>query len=89
MKVFKFYSAPYYYAYNGKTEEEAKKALFEFTGEMLIDKVEEIPEEKWDDKDIKVHEDNDTETEPFYISIREAMDDNEPQLLFTNDNAMF
>lgn len=89
IKVFKFYSEENIYCYSGKTEEEAKQCLFEQVGEMTIDKVEEISESDWDDKNIDVWEDNDFESEPYQISIREQITGDEPQLIFTNDLSMF
>ena len=89
MKVFKFFSDEYFYAFSGRTEPEAKEALFEFVGEMPIDKVEEIPEAKWDEKNIECHEDNDTEKPAFFISIRDELYLNEPTLIFTNDHSIF
>ena len=54
MKVFKFYSGDLHYAYSGHNQEEAKKNLFDEVGEMVIDKIEEIPESEWDKKIIKM-----------------------------------
>lgn len=84
MKVFKFTSGDYYYAYSGNTEEEAREKLFDEVGEMDIDEVEEIQEERWDDRVIAIYEDNDMETEPFYTTIREVICDT-PGMIFTND----
>jgi len=85
MKVFKFTSEEYYWAVSGETKEQAKNYLFEVVGEMTIDKVEEIPENEWDEKIISVWEDNDFETEPFKVSIREEMFSSEPQIIYSND----
>jgi len=89
MKVFKFYSEKYYYAYSGKTQEEAKECLFGQMGEMAIDKVEEIPESKWDEEIINIWEDNDFEKKPYKESIRNQMFGDEPQMIFTNDMSSF
>jgi hypothetical protein len=86
LKAYQFFSNDYFYAYSGETEEEAKKQLFEEFGEMDIDKVDEIPESKWDDKIINIYEDNDFSKKPFKESIRSVIS-NEPQLLFTNDDS--
>lgn len=85
MKVFKIHSNELYYAISANSEEEAKVYLFDSVGKMPIDKIEEIPESKWDEKIIQVYEDNNTENDCFYISIREAMD-NEPMIVYTNDS---
>lgn len=94
MKVFKIFADQFIYAIAALTEEEARahfayeiKDISSSVGD--IDKVEEIPQDKWEEKNIEMHEDNDTENEPFYISIREAICGEDPQLLFTNDNSMF
>lgn len=89
MKVFKFYSENYYYAYSGETEQEAKDCLFEQMGEMVIDKVEEIPESEWDKEIISIWEYNDFEKEPYKESIRGQLLGDEPQMIFTNDMSSF
>lgn len=88
MKVFKFYSGDFFYAYSGETEEEAKQVMLDDIGEMEIDDVEEIPESQWDEKMIKNWEDNDFETEPYMVSIREVLSD-KPCMIFTNDYSTF
>jgi len=85
MKVFKFTSGDVYYGYSGHDENEAKEAMFDDMGETSIDSVEEIPESEWDKKVISMWEDNDFETEPYKVSIRENMIGETPILLFTND----
>jgi len=85
MKVFKFKSCQYIYAFSGNTEEEAKATLIEQVGEISIDSVEEIPESEWDERFIQMWEDNDrTEGKPYKVSIRELID-NEPGLVYSND----
>jgi hypothetical protein len=88
MKVFKIYSEDYYYAYSSETEEDAVKLFIEEQGDLFIDKIEEIPESKWDEKVINVWEDNDFDTEPWQVSIREEISKT-PQLIFTNDYSNF
>lgn len=88
MKVFKFYSDDFFYGYSGNTEEEAKQSMIEEMGDIEIDNVEEIPEDKWDDKFIKTWEDNDFEKEPYMLSIRDIIDD-KPGMIFTNDYSTF
>ena len=86
MKVFKFTSENYHYAFSGKDENEAKEALLEHTwDDLVIDKVEEIPESEWDEKIIMLREDNDIENEPYYESVREQMCGETPTMIFTND----
>ena len=85
MKVFKFYSGDYYYAYSGHDENEARQTLFDDIGEIEIDKVEEIPESKWDKKVVSTWEDNDLEKEPYKVSIRDNMMGEIPTQVFTND----
>jgi len=89
MKVFKFHSDDLYYAYSGRDEQEAKETLENELGDIEIDEVEEIPESKWDEKIITSWEDNDTENEPFMLSIRDVMSENHPQMIFTNDMSFF
>lgn len=84
MKVFKFYCGDVVYAFSGETEEQAKQCFFETICEMQIDKVEEITEDKWDEKFINIWEDNDHDNEPFQISIRECIE-NTPTLIFTTN----
>lgn len=84
MKVFKFISGEYYYAYSGETEEQARETLFDEIGEMEIDSVEEIPESEWDDQIIAIYEDNDIGSEPFYTSIRELISAT-PEMIFSNN----
>jgi hypothetical protein len=85
MRVFLFNSDDLYWAVSGQDREQAKNYLFDFVGEMKITKIEEIPESKWDDKTINIWEDNDLETEPFKVSIREELFNNEPSIIYTND----
>lgn len=85
MKVFKFYSGDYHYAYSGHDENEAKQTLFDEVGEMEIDMVEEIPESEWDENIISMWEDDDQEKEPYMVSIRDNMMGEIPTLIFTND----
>ena len=85
MKVFRFYSNKLLYVFSGNTEETAKECLFEQFGEMIIDKVEEILEDQWDNKMINIWEDNDLSKKPFKVSIRELMSKDTPQLIYTND----
>lgn len=89
MKVFKFYSDKYFYTYYANSKDEARECLFEEIGKMNIDKVEEIPESQWDEKDITIWEDNDGDNEYFKESIRDIICGDEPQMLFTNDSSYF
>lgn len=89
MKVFKFYSGEFYYAYSGLNEQIAKEQLFEDIGEMQIDKVEEIPKSEWDAEIINMWEDNDLEQDPYQVSIRDNMIGESATLIFTNDLSQF
>ena len=89
MKVFKITIENYIYAIYAKNIEDALIFLSEEIGIFNNYKIEEIPESEWDKKDIKIYEDNDTSTEPFYVSIREEICGKEAQLLFTNDFSTF
>lgn len=84
MKVIKFYSGLYYYAFAAQTFELCEKKFNEEIGEK-IDKWEEIPESEWDEEMINMWEDNDFEKEPFKVSIRQEIVGTDPQLIFTND----
>lgn len=88
MRVFKFQADGYQFAVGAKTQEDAKAHLDELTTCLEEPTVTEIPESGWDDRLIAMHEDNDWETTPFYMSIREIMCGEEPQLLFTNDPSL-
>lgn len=83
MKVFKFKDESHFYTISGNTLEEAEDVLCNEIGVGAYE-VEEVPESKWDEQNIKFNEDNDMEKEGFYMSIREVME-TEPMLLCTND----
>lgn len=85
MKVFKFYYDDCHTAFSGKDENEAMSAFIEYVGDVEIDKVEEIPECEWDEPLVLVYEDNDRDTEPFKMSIRECLEGDTPTLIFSND----
>jgi len=85
VKVFKFFTEDYHYACSGTTEQEAREYLTEYLDDSEILKVEEIPESLWDERTITMYEDNDKENEPFQMSIRECLEDDESSLIFTND----
>lgn len=86
MKVFKFYYDDCHTAFSGKDQQEATEAFLEYVGDVKIDKVEEIPESEWDEKFILIYEDNDRQSEPFKMSIRECLEGEEPTLIFSNDS---
>ena len=88
MKVFKFLSGQYFYVCSGQDQELAKAQLFEDLGEMEIDTVEEIPESEWDMRNITLYEDNDIRRKSFKVSIREMLEGDAPQFLFTNDSSI-
>lgn len=86
MKVFKIYTGGYHYVIAAETDELALIHLQEEIGHFELEKpTEEIPESDWDISNIKMYEDNDLSTEPWYVSIRESICGNETQLIFTND----
>ena len=89
MKVFKITIENYFYAIYAENIEDAITFLFEEIGVFNDYRIEEIPESEWDKKDIKIYEDNDTSTEPFYVSIREEICGKEAQLVYTNDFSTF
>jgi len=89
MKVFKFYYDDCHTAFSGKDENEATEAFNEYVPGVKIDKVEEIPESEWDEPIILMYEDNDKETEPFKVSIREQLEGDTPTLIYTNDVDLF
>jgi activator of HSP90 ATPase len=89
MRVFKISIGEYIYGIYAKDSVEAISFLHEEIGYLKVDKIQEIPESEWDKKDIKIYEDNDTSTEPFFVSIREEICGNEAQLIFTNDFSTF
>ena len=89
MRVFKITIGEYHYGIYSKDEESAKIFLEEEIGYFENETIEEIPESEWDKKDIKIYEDNDTYTEPFFVSIREEVCGIESQLIFTNDFSTF
>ena len=89
MKVFKITIENYFYAIYAENIEDAVSFLSEEIGVFDNYNIEEIPENEWDKKDIKIYEDNDTSTESFYVSIRENICGKETQLVYTNDFSTF
>ena len=89
MKVFKITIENYFYAIYAENIEDAITFLSEEIGVFNDYRIEEIPERERDKKDIKIYEDNDTSTEPFYVSIREEICGKEAQLVYTNDFSTF
>lgn len=88
MKAFKIYSDGLYYAYAAMTQE---LAINQFKEEISdeYEEIEEIPESEWDKKEIRIYEDNDTNIEPWFESIREIICGTDPQMIFTNDTGLF
>lgn len=91
MKLFKFISGASFYAFSGETLKDAQAALFDTVGAIPLDRYEEIPELKWDEKFIKEfeNEDSTSDEEPVLLSIRDVLYQDEPALVFTNDSSMF
>ena len=88
MKAFKFYCGETFYCFAAKTEELAIAEFEEYTGDEFTN-LEEIPKSEWDKKNISIWEDNNFDTEPFLISIKESIVGTEPQLIYTNDFSSF
>ena len=86
-RVFELKIDGYIYAINGKNELNAIENLSELIDANFkdIEAVKEIPESEWDKKTIKMHEDNDKDNKPFYISIREELNYAYPSIIYTND----
>lgn len=84
MKVFKFHSGGYEYAIAAKDSSLAQSKFYEEVYETDFE-FSEIHESKWDEKNIKMYEDNNMDLEPYHVSIRELIVGDEPQLIYTND----
>lgn len=88
MKVFEFsYGGKYRCAINAENKELATDH-FKLIVSDEIDEVNEIPQEKWDEKIIKYHEDNDSEKPEFHLSIRDVIT-SDIGIVYTNDNSLF
>lgn len=74
----------YTYTISAEGPTEAMECLLEMS-DMEIIRIKLVPETEWDEKTIKMYEDNDTDTEPFFMSIRECMEGNEPTFICTNN----
>lgn len=85
MIVFKFFSQGYFYVFAAKTEEEAKMLFYDLFFDYEIEKTELIPESEWDKQEIAIWEDDNRDTDPFYVSIHDLICGEEPQFLYTND----
>lgn len=85
MKVFKLYSDEYFYGISGETEQQARETLDDFASGISIIKTEEIPSEKWDEEFIEMYEDNDLESEAFFVSINHLISKEYGEILFSND----
>jgi hypothetical protein len=85
MKVIEFKADGFIYGYAGQTEQEIRDFIIEEYGDEEFDDVVEIPESEWDKETIAIWEDNNFDEEPYYISIREAIVGNEPQMIYSND----
>ena len=84
MKVFKFSRNGTAYTVAAESKESAKQHLIDEYG-VKIPNCFEVPESEWDNKDIIMYVDNDSNNEKFYVSIREQISDNVPQLLATTE----
>lgn len=89
MKVFKLFSDEYFYAISALTPEQAKETLDDWASGINVLRHEEIPPEDWDELNIEMHEDNDAEKEPFFVSIRDLVSETDSEILFSNDPDFF
>jgi hypothetical protein len=87
VKVYEFSRNGYSYKVKAESKEQAKKCLNGLG--VDIKNCIEIPKAEWDKKTVKMYEDNNTENEPFYISLRELFNEEEAELLCTNDPVIF
>ena len=83
MKIFEFLFENIYCV--AAQNREVAEIFFKENFNDEFSSVEEIPEEHWDNKFISIYEDNNTENEPFKVSIRDIMCGEEPQLIYTTD----
>jgi activator of HSP90 ATPase len=84
MKIFEFSRNGKTYTVKSESKSSASKYLLDEYG-VDIKNCIEIPESEWDNKKIEVFEDNNTENEPFHISLRDACLGDGTELLGTND----
>lgn len=87
-KVFEFVKKGYTYTIKAKSKEEARQYLADEL-DIKIKNCIEIQESEWDKPSIKVYEDNNTDNEPYFMSIREAFHSKEAELICTNDWSLF
>lgn len=85
MKVFEITSEGFNYAYAAKTESLAVEQFKYDTTSDDVDDIKEVPESKWDEKFIRIHEDNDPELSSFLSSIRDLIVGEQPQFIYTNN----
>lgn len=86
MIIIKFTCDDLYYVIAAESKEQAEQHLREEWSSEAITSTEEIPESKWDVKDIKVYPENNLRRKPFKISLREAICLPLPELIYTNDD---
>lgn len=84
MRVFRFRTDEHQYVISGVNEEAAHEEFYDLGLGPLVS-CEEVPESEWDERYIKLYEDNDTSTEPFYCSIRELLSEFSSELISTTD----
>lgn len=91
MKVFQFkYDGSTITTIGSPSLEQAKSYFSEFVTDNFEQvEIEEVPESKWDKKNINVYGEPDDFPHPFKISIREALQEGETSILSTNDNSLF
>lgn len=89
IRAFKIYCNDNFYIYSAYSEIDAKVKCIEEVGDEITS-IEEIPSSEWDEMLINHWEDNDRETEPFKVSLREcifAPSGFTPVMHVTNDSA--
>lgn len=86
MKVIEFKVNGFRYGYIGPSKKEIRDFVKEQFGDTKFDEVVDIPENEWDKKTIAIYEDNNFDTEPYFLSIREIVVGNETQMIYSNDS---
>lgn len=84
LKCFRIYSDEFEYlvaAYNGTQALSFLKNEHEVNAKKIL----EVPESEWNEKIIKIWEDNDFSKKPFKVSIRESIIGDDIQMLSSTD----
>lgn len=83
-KIFQFSMNGKSYSVKSESKDEAINFL-KVEHDIDIKNCFEIPGSEWDKPTIEMYVDNDKEKKPFYITLREAFNENTTELLCTND----